>query len=264
MGAPNGTNPIVDQRNPPVALVTGAARRLGAALTRHLVGKGWQVLAHWHESKEEAEALERGGQGRVVLLQADLSKTMDRLQFTEAVRARVSASGLGLVVHNASRFPHLRLEAVDDALFDALFALHVKTPLLLSRDLSSALAKGKGLVVTLLDAGAPLHWPGYLPYALSKQALREATIALARELAPEVRVNGIAPGFILPPEHAPSAYRTAEALRLTQAQGGPGDILRALDYLLDAPFVTGEILTVDGGRRWIRPLAPASSEEAPA
>lgn len=255
---------MTPQESTPIALITGAARRLGAAMTRHLVRKGWRVLAHWHESREEAEALEREGQGRVELIQADLSNAADRLQFTEAVRARVQASGLGLVVHNASRFPHLRLEAVDDAHFDALFALHVKTPLLLSRDLSPALARGKGLVVTLLDAGAPLHWPGYLPYALSKQALREATIALARALAPDVRVNGIAPGFILPPEHAPSAYRRAEALRLTQAQGGPDEILRALDYLLEAPFVTGEILTVDGGRRWMRPLVPGTSEDAPA
>ena len=251
----------------PVALVTGAARRIGAAITRHLTLKGWRVLAHWHQSREDMDTLARECHGRVETLRADLATAEGRCQLAEQVLGRVKDEGLDLVVHNASHFPHARLADVDDALFDTLFTLHVKTPLLLSRDLAPALSRRSGMVLNLLDAGAPLQWPGYLPYALSKQALKDATIALARELAPAVRVNGIAPGFILPPENAPDSYRHAEALRLTQAVGGPAEILRALDYLLDSPFVTGEILTVDGGRRWIRPLAsnapaaPSACEE---
>lgn len=238
----------------PTALVTGGARRLGAHLVRQLAGRGWRVLLHYRSSKDDALVLrESCGEGVVELLQADLAVPAGRDGLRNRVMESLGEGGLDLLVHNASLFPHCRLEDVDDALLDELLALHVKAPLLLSRDLAPRLAAARGLVVTMLDAGAGLHWPGYLPYALSKQALEAATIALARHLAPQVRVNGIAPGFILPPEDAPEAYRRAEARRLTEADGGPRHILRALDYLLEAPFVTGEILTVDGGRRWLRP-----------
>jgi len=245
--------------SPPLALVTGGARRIGAAMTRHLAHKGWRVLAHAHRSVDELARLCEESKGRVQGLVADLATRQGREDLLCQVRDVVGDGSLRLVAHNASAFPHSRLQEVDDELFDALFALHVKTPLFLSRDLAPLLARGRGMVLTMLDAGAPLHWPGYLPYALSKQALREVTIALARELAPAVRVNGLAPGFILPPVDAPDSYRRAEALRLSEATGSPADVLRALDYLLEAPFVTGEILTVDGGRRWIRPLAPGKA-----
>jgi len=238
----------------PTALVTGGARRLGAHLVRHLAGRGWRVLLHCRSSIEDARVLrESCGADRVEVLQADLAVPAGRDGLRERVVEALGEGGLDLLAHNASLFPHRRLEEADDALLDELWAVHVKAPLLLSRDLAPRLAMARGLVLTLLDAGAGLHWPGYLPYAISKQALEAATIALARHLAPEVRVNGIAPGFILPPEDAPEAYRRAEARRLTEEGGGPRHILRALDYLLDAPFVTGEILTVDGGRRWLRP-----------
>ncbi|MDP2360075.1 MAG: SDR family oxidoreductase [bacterium] len=242
--------------NAPIALITGGARRVGAAYSRHLATAGWDVLLHWSRSREDAEALARDlAPARVTLLQADLGTSTGRQSLTRQAWTLLADRPLDLLIHNASIFPHARLADLDDALFDGLFALHVKTPLLLTRDLAPALAKAGGLVVTMLDAGAELHWPGYLPYALSKQALGHATVALARELAPDVRVNGIAPGFILPPENAPEAYRRVEALRLTAGVGSPSELIRALDYLLGARFVTGEILTVDGGRHWIRPLA---------
>jgi pteridine reductase len=240
----------------PLALITGAARRVGAAFARHLAGRGWDLLLHARSSRAEAEALRddlraMGAQAELHL--ADLARPAERDELAAAALETSRERGLGLLIHNASAFPHRRLDQTDDALVDELFALHVKAPLLLSRDLAPALARGQGLVLTMLDAGAQLHWPGYLAYALSKQALREATIALARELAPAVRVCGLAPGFTLPPEDAPEAYRRAEERRLTQAQGAPAELLKALDYLLGAPFVTGEVLTVDGGRRWLRP-----------
>jgi len=237
------------------ALITGAARRVGASLARHLASRGWELWLHHAASVADAGALQAElGSARVHLLRADLTVPAARDGLAAELLAALDGGGLDLLVHNASRFPHARLEQTDDALLDALFALHVKAPLLLTRALAPALAaSGRGLVVTLLDAGAHLHWPGYLAYALSKQALAEATVALARELAPAIRVNGLAPGFTLPPEDAPEAYAKAEERRLTAAQGSPGQLLKALDYLLDAEFVTGEILTVDGGRRWLRP-----------
>ncbi len=245
---------MVSTGAPATALITGGAQRVGAALARHLSARGWRLLLHWHRSRAAAEALRAElGPERVTLLQADLGCAAGRVDLLRQIGETLGDQPLQLLVHNASLFPHVRLEELDDALFDTLFALHVKTPLLLSRDLAPRLAAGHGLIITMLDAGADLYWPGYLPYALSKQALREATIALARQLAPGVRVNGIAPGFILPPHDAPDAYRQAEARRLTEEAGGPAHILKAVDYLLGAGFVTGEILTVDGGRRWIRP-----------
>lgn len=240
----------------PVALVTGAARRVGAAFARHLAAEGWDLLLHARSSRDELEALAadlRATGARADGFFADLTRPAERDRLVAEALVRLDGHGLDLLVHNASSFPHRRLADTDDALLDALFELHVKAPLLISRDLAPALQARRGLVLTLLDAGAHLHWPGYLAYALSKQGLREATVALARELAPEIRVCGIAPGFTLPPEDAPEAYRQAEERRLTEAQGSPEQLLKALDYLLQAEFVTGEILTVDGGRRWLRP-----------
>jgi pteridine reductase len=233
---------------------------MGAEMARHLAARGWRLLLHWNRSQEEAEALrEELGRECVHLLQADLSLAAGRRRLVAQVLETLGEAPLHLLIHNASHFPQLRLEELDDDAFDALFCLHVKTPLLLSRDLAPRLARGQGLILSMLDAGADWHWPAYLPYALSKQALRDVTIALARQLAPDVRVNGIEPGFILPPEAAPDSYRLAEAQRLTRAAGGPPHILKALDYLLGAEFVTGEILTVDGGRRWIRPSSGAQA-----
>lgn len=240
----------------PIALITGAARRVGAAFARHLAAKGWDLLLHARGSRDEARALAdelAAGGARVELLYADLAKPAERDRLVQEVLVLLDDAGLDLLIHNASAFPHRRLEDTDDALLDELHALHVKAPLLLSRDLAPSLGRARGLVLTMLDAGAPLHWPGYLAYALSKQALREATIALARELAPDIRVCGLAPGFTLPPEDAPEAYRRAEERRLTAASGSPEQLLTALDYLLAAEFVTGEILTVDGGRGRLRP-----------
>lgn len=240
----------------PIALITGGARRVGAAMARHLAGRGWSVLLHWNTSREEAGALQEELGAAATLLQADLVSAAGRQDLARQTREILAGRPLGLLVHNASVFPHARLAELTDEGVDRLFALHVRTPLLLSRDLAPDLAAGRGLILAMLDAGARLHWPGYLPYALSKLALREATIALARELAPDVRVCGLEPGFILPPEDAPAAYRQAESRRLTREPGSPAELLKALDYLLEATFVTGEILTVDGGRRWIRPLTP--------
>ncbi len=238
----------------PTALITGSARRIGQAIARHLLEKGWRLIAHVNSSQKEGLELQHAFPGQVQLLMADLAMPEERDRLARELLDGLDGQKLDLLLHNASIFPHARLEETDDDLIDRLFALHLKAPLFLSSALAPALAKAPdGLIITMLDAGASLNWPGYLAYSLSKQSLENLTLALARELAPKIRVNGIAPGFILPPEDAPGAYRKAEARRLTQQEGKPESLLLALDYLLESPFVTGEILQVDGGRRLLRP-----------
>ncbi len=238
----------------PVALITGSARRIGQALARHLLEKGWRLFAHVNSSQKEGLELQEAFPGQVQLLTADLTTPEERDRLTGQLLAQLNGEALDLLVHNASIFPHARLEATDEKLVDRLFALHLKAPLFLSRALAPALESAPdGQIINMLDAGAGLNWPGYLAYSLSKQSLENLTLALARELAPRIRVNGLAPGFILPPEDAPDAYRKAEARRLSKAKGGPESLIRALDYLLESPFVTGDLLQVDGGRRLLRP-----------
>ena len=191
----------------PRALITGAAVRVGAELASCLASKGWNLCLHYNESGEEARELalelDRKYSCEIQLLQADLCKPDERdrmgAELLQALDARDEA--LDLLVHNASLFPRTRLGQLSDADFDDLMALHVKAPLFLTRLLAPALRRsGRGLVVHMLDSGATKLWPAYLGYCLSKECLRMATTALARQLAPHVRVCGIAPGFVLPPK----------------------------------------------------------------
>lgn len=222
-----------------IALVTGAGIRVGEAIARALARDGWTVAAHYRTHRPR---------GFASALQADLAAADGPALLAAAFRARHRR--LDLLVNSASVFDALPLAGTDAAAFDSQMGLNARAPLLLVRALAPMLARARGSVVNVIDVGGGLvPWKGYAAYAASKAALARLTECLALELAPRVRVNGVAPGTVLWPEHYPAARRRALAARIPlRRPGTPEDVAAAVRYLADAPFVTGAVLPVDGGR----------------
>ena len=234
-------------------LVTGAARRVGAAIARKLHAAGANVLLHYRTSTSEAESLARelnnARPESARTLQADL---LDVNQLAPLIDAAVAAFGrLDILVNNASTFYPTPMGTISAHDWDDLMGTNVKAPLFLSQAAAPALRKSAGLIINLVDIHGSRPLKQFAVYCTAKAALAMLTRSLARELAPEVRVNGIAPGPILWPEDAPDAELKAKIISQTllQRQGSTDDVARAALFLAaDAPYITGQILAVDGGR----------------
>lgn len=237
----------------PVVLVTGAARRIGAVIARTLHAAGYDVALHCRNSYDELEALvaelEAARRESTVALQADLA---DADCLPELVDAALSRFGrLDGLVNNASAFHATPLGSIAPAHWDDLFAANARAPLFLAQAAAPHLAERGGAIVNLVDIYAERPLPGHAVYCMAKAALAMATRALALELAPDVRVNGVAPGAVLWPEGGKAEAERQRVIDRTPLArtGSPGDVAGAVLWLLrDAPFVTGEILRVDGGR----------------
>ncbi|BDG02193.1 SDR family oxidoreductase [Anaeromyxobacter oryzae] len=222
-----------------VALVTGAGVRVGEAIARDLARHGWTVAAH-HRSHRP--------RGFAAALQADLASADGPARLAADFRARFRR--LDLLVNSAAGFEPVPLADTDAAVFDEQMDLNARGPLLLVRALAPLLARSRGSVVNVADVGGGLvPWKGYAAYSASKAALVRLTECLALELAPQVRVNAVAPGTVLWPESYPAGRRRELARRIPLGRAGtPQDVADAVRYLAEAPFVTGAILPVDGGR----------------
>ena len=239
-----------------VALVTGAAQRIGAAIARELHAAGCNVLLHCRSSRSEADAL--AGElnamrhDSAAVLQADLSQLPQVEQLAAAAIAHWSH--IDLLVNNASGFFPTPVGTVNEPEWDSLFASNLKGPFFLSQALVPALRERRGAIVNIVDVYAELPLAQHAVYTMAKAGVAMMTRALAQELGPDVRVNGVAPGVILwPAEENPElGGAKAEALLAQTALkriGDPADIARAVRYLgLEAGYVTGQILAVDGGR----------------
>ncbi len=223
----------------PVALVTGAGVRLGNAVASDLAAHGWRVAAHYRTHRPT---------GFSAALQADLASPDGPAALAADFRARFRR--LDLLVNSASAFDQLPLAQTDAAAFDSQMDLNARAPLLLVRALAPLLRACAGSVVNVLDVGGGLvAWRGFAAYAASKAALARLTECLALELAPAVRVNGVAPGTVLWPESYPEKRRRALTARIPLRRAGtPEDVAGAIRYLAGARFVTGAILAIDGGR----------------
>ena len=233
-----------------VALVTGGGIRVGRALALALGERGAAVAVHHHASRRgAAEVVEAiiaaGGTARAV--RADL-RTADAA--SQLVSDVVGAFGrLDILVNSAAimrRTPFGRTSVSD---WDEIFALNLRAPFLLAQAAADALRATRGSVVNIADLAAFETWPGYIPHGLTKSGIVYLTRALARVLAPDVRVNAIAPGTVLLPEE----FTAEEAAHLTATtplgrEGTPADVVQAMLYLLAADYVTGETIVVDGGR----------------
>lgn len=222
-----------------VALVTGAGVRVGNAIARDLARAGWTVAAHYRTHPPR---------GFTAALRADLAVPDGPATLAAAFRARFAR--LDLLVNGAAAFDAAPLEETDAALFDAQMDLNARAPLLLAKALLPLLRRARGSIVNVADVGGGLvPWRGFAAYAASKAALVRITECLALELAPAVRVNAVAPGTVLWPESYPGALRKKLANRIPlRRPGTPEDVAAAVRYLAEAPFVTGAVLPVDGGR----------------
>lgn len=241
---------------PRVALVTGASQRIGAAIATELHAAGCSVLLHCRSSRAAADALAATlntvRDNSAAVLQADLAS----LQDVEALAAAATAhwNRLDLLVNNASGFFPTPIGTVSETQWDSLFGSNLKGPFFLCQALAPALRASHGAIVNIVDVYAELPLVQHAVYTMAKAGVGMMTRALAQELGPDVRVNGVAPGAILwPAEHNPElGYAKAEALLAQTALKRIGDVLdiaRAVRYLgLEAGYVTGQILAVDGGR----------------
>lgn len=236
-----------------VALVTGAARRVGAAIVRELHAAGAAVMIHCHHSRAAAETLaaelnqHRAGSAEVI--SADLLKS-DELPNLVSATLEVFG-GLDLLVNNASTFYPTPLGAITSREWDDLMGSNLKAPLFLAQAAAPALRESRGLLLNIADIHGLRPLGGHPVYSVAKAGLIMLTRSLARELAPEVRVNAIAPGPVLWPEPGMEPDRQQRILEhtLLKRAGSPTDIARTVRFFaVDAPYVTGQILAVDGGR----------------
>ncbi len=235
------------------ALVTGAARRIGACIAETLHQRGCNVFLHYHDSSDAvdqlAEQLNARRPNSAFMLQADLGEAEDINRLAEQVRVRTHQ--LDLLVNNASRFFPTVVGTTSMAQWDELMDSNLRGPYFLTQALLPELATAGGSVVNLLDVHAVRPMPGHAVYCMAKAGLQMMTLALARDLGPKIRVNGVAPGAILWPEHDSTSEDQEKILHKTVMgrAGNPEDIASAVAYLgLDAPYVTGQVLAVDGGR----------------
>jgi pteridine reductase len=238
----------------PVAFVTGGAQRIGAAICRHLHAAGYDLVIHFNTSERAATALahdlETTRQGSATTLQLDLEEACD---WDRAVDHCTQTFGrLDLLVNNASHYFPTPFGTTSSAEWDALLGCNLKAPYFLSQAAAPLLRDRLGSIINILDAHATRPIAGYPVYRVAKAALDALTESLALELAPDVRVNAIAPGFILLPEDDGNVETSNDLLgRIPLGrQGDPGGIAAAVLFLAQgAPYVTGEVITVDGGRK---------------
>jgi pteridine reductase len=234
-------------------LITGAAKRIGAACACLLHDQGCNVLLHYKSSGQEAEQLcdelNLKRQGSAKLVQGNL-RNMQELEAV-AQLALSSWGGLDVLINNASSFYPTPLTNTSEEQWDDLLGSNLKVPFFLSKALSNDLAKHKGCIVNIVDIHAERGLPGHSVYSIAKAGLVAMTKILAKDLGPSVRVNAVAPGAILWPENGLSEQDKSEILqRVPLARiGSPEDIAKAVLYLVkDAAYMTGQIITVDGGR----------------
>ena len=228
----------------PLALVTGAAHRLGKAFTLTLAQHGFDILLHYHQSLDAAlltkTEIESYGR-RVTLAPADLTDP-------EQIRSLISnLQSLDVLVNSAAFMPGGNVDALSVEKWDTSLDLNLRAPFLLSQEASKKMTDG-GLIVNITDVGAQKAWSRYPSYTVSKAALESLTKILARGLAPKIRVNAIAPGLVLqsdivPPEEWERLIQRVPLKRPAR----PEEIASALEFLLKNEYITGQVIVVDGG-----------------
>lgn len=238
----------------PVALVTGAARRIGAGLCRSLHEQGYDVVLHYSRSGDQAlalaDTLNNLRANSCLAVQADFNDPQAVTHLASVTRDWKQS--LHVLVNNASSFYPTPFHKADQQAWDELFTTNVRVPYFLTQALLPLLQQSEGCVINIVDAMLDRPAPDHSLYGMTKTALVSMTRSLAKELAPTVRVAGISPGAILWPEDPPLTESAKEAILAAvplQRQGEIEDICRTLDFLVNnASYLTGQIITVDGGR----------------
>jgi pteridine reductase len=233
-----------------LALVTGAGHRVGRAIALGLAGRGYGVAIHYNSSEgpaqETAETVRALGCDAQTF-GADLADGEAASRLVADVESRMGA--LDVLVNSAAVMMRTPLETVTVAEWDSMFAVNLRAPFFLTLAAARAMRERGGVVINIADLAAFETWPAYVPHGITKAGVVQMTRALARVLAPGIRVNAVAPGAVLLPE----SWTEADAARLVDTTplrriGSPDDVVQAVLYLVDAAYVTGETLIVDGGR----------------
>lgn len=234
------------------ALVTGAAKRVGRAIALELAARGANVIIHYNTSAEQAAAtvgeLESLGV-RALALPADLRRTSEVEALAREAEAR--SGGLTVLVNNASNYLRVPFDRLTEEVWDASLDTNLKAPFILAWHIGRAMkARGSGRIVNLADWAAERPYREYLPYCVSKAGVICLTRALAQELAPEVTVNAVAPGPVMPPEEFDEGERRGITRSTPLGRiGSPEDVARCVRFLAEeASFTTGSTYYVDGGR----------------
>lgn len=237
----------------PVALITGAGKRVGATIARTLHTAGYDLALHCRHSVSEAaalaDALEAARAGSTLVLQAELADVHALPALVDTAQARFGR--LDALVNNASGFHPTPVGSATPAQWDELFAANAKAPFFLAQAAAPALRATRGAIVNLVDIYAERPLADHPIYCMAKAALAAMTRSLALDLAPDIRVNGVAPGAVLwPADGKPYEDQQAMLARTPLGRAGsPDDVAGAVRWLLcEAPYVTGQILRVDGGR----------------
>lgn len=247
--------PVPPATVPRTALITGGARRVGACIARELHAAGWNLLLHYRQSAADARALAAELNLRrcdsVALVQADLNNMAMLAPLVE--QAVVRFGRLDALINNASSFYATPVGTISEKDWDLLVGSNMKAPLFLSQAAAPELKKTHGCIVNIVDIHAERPMKNYPVYSIAKAGLVGLTRSFARELGPEVRVNGVAPGPILWPEgdeHFDEVSRQRIVSHtLLKRNGEPQDIARTVRFLVcEAPYITGQIIAVDGGR----------------
>ena len=232
-----------------VALVTGAAKRIGRVVAVRLANEGADVVVHYHTSASEAreavaeiEKLGRKG----VALQADLCNVVEIRRLFQQIAERFRR--LDILVNSAANFLHSQLADVSEKIWDSVLDTNLKAPFFCAQAAAPLLKQTKGVIINFADIGGILPWPGYIPHCASKAGVIMLTKCLAKALAPEVRVNAIAPGTITMSED-PSEWETDFIRRAPlNRTGTPEDVADAVSFLIHSNFLTGQTVVLDGGR----------------
>ncbi|MBI1424737.1 MAG: pteridine reductase [Gammaproteobacteria bacterium] len=235
-----------------VVLITGAAHRIGAVTARYLHEAGFNIILHYLSSRSPAQALQKELNGKrensVVLVQADLcaNNALNAL----AKEAFNAWQRLDVLINNASTFYRTPIGSANDQHWDDLFGTNVKAPFFLSQAAAPFLRKTHGCIINMVDIHARRPLKEYSIYSMAKAALETMTKALARELGPEIRVNGVAPGAILWPDNIDEVTKQRIVSKtFLKRKGEPEDIAKAIRFIIeDAPYMTGQIISIDGGR----------------
>ncbi len=240
-----------------VVLVTGGAQRVGAAIVRHLHAQGWTVLVHYRHSSQAATALVAELHNIRPMSAFSVYANLDKIEEIDALPKRILelTGGLDALVNNASTFfaTQIGRASLDD--WNNLISSNARAPFFLSQALNQLLQEAHGTIVNIVDIHAQRPFKQHTIYCMAKAALQMMTYSLAKELAPKVRVNGVAPGAVLWPEAQTASAIASDTQQQIlasvplQRSGCPEDIARTVNFLInDAPYITGQIIAVDGGR----------------
>ncbi len=242
-----------------IALVTGGAHRVGKAITMMLANQGAHVVVNYHTSAQAAadtiqEVQATGVDGMAI--QCDVADWRAVQQMAGQVRARFGR--VDIIVNSASSFLRTPFPTEDIESWQRVISVSIDGAFYVCNALVPIMPDEGGSIVNIVDAAASQPWPNFVAHGVGKAGLLALTRQLALELAPDIRVNAVSPGYVLPPPHFSAEQVQASAERtLLQRWGGPDDVAGAVNFLLEADYVTGEVIVVDGGERYgRRPKTP--------